>query len=152
MEYVAGSVSDGCFICEAAQGASPSADLVGDRGSRAIIMLNKFPYNSGHLLVAPVEHVAEPGILEAAVLDEVMQMVLAGIEVLRSEYSPEGFNVGANLGSVAGAGVPDHFHMHVVPRWAGDTNFMPVLSEAKVLPEKLEDTHQRLAAAFERKT
>ncbi len=148
LEYV--STADelpGCPLCtEAAGEADPT--LVVRRGEAAFVLLNKFPYASGHLLVCPYAHAGElDGLDDAAVL-EVHRLALAGIAALRATYAPAGFNLGWNLGRVAGAGIAEHVHLHVVPRWAGDTSFMPVLGDVKVLPEHLLETRDRLAAAW----
>jgi ATP adenylyltransferase len=128
---------EGCFFCLAAEGPDEEG-LVVHRGERAFVLLNKFPYSSGHLLVAPFRHIGDFGELDN---DE-------GLGALAAVYEPQGYNLGWNLGRIAGAGVIDHVHEHVVPRWAGDTNFMPVLADVKVLPEHLAETRERLAAAW----
>jgi len=120
------------------------------RGERALVLLNKFPYASGHLLVAPTRHVAEFGELDRDEAAELHSLAAQGIGALAQTYAPQGFNLGWNLGRIAGAGIVDHVHMHVVPRWAGDTNFMPVLADVKVLPEHIAETQRRLSAAWPR--
>ncbi len=152
MEYIGGTPEAGCLFCRvrAADPAEDRANLVVWRGERCTVMLNKFPYNSGHLMVAPVAHVGSPvdlGAEDGLALHEGVRLAL---RALADAMSPEGFNVGANIGRVAGAGIPDHVHHHVVPRWGGDTNFMPVLAEAKVVNEHLERTWEKVAAAFRR--
>jgi len=135
-----------CFICRAAS-ANPVAfreNLVLERTSQAIALLNRFPYNTGHLLVAPLRHVAEPEDLEGEEMVEIWELVCKYKRTLEATSKPDGFNVGINLGQSAGAGLPGHIHMHVVPRWTGDTNFMSVLGETKVMPESLEDVMDRL--------
>jgi ATP adenylyltransferase len=112
------------------------------------VMLNKFPYSSGHLLVAPHRHLADFGGLDPAEAAEVHSLAARGIEALRAEYAPHGFNLGWNIGRVAGAGIEGHVHQHVVPRWNGDTSFMPVLGDVKVLPEHLLQTAERLRLRF----
>jgi len=128
----------GCIFCDAAE------ELLVARGEHALVVLNKFPYASGHLMVAPVRHVGEFGELTGDEALEIHRLAAVGIGVLADEYRPQGYNLGWNLGRVAGAGIVDHVHLHVVPRWAGDTNFMPVLADVKVLPEALAETHRRL--------
>jgi ATP adenylyltransferase len=148
LEYI-GSADEqtGCFFCAAAE--APDEDgLVVARGTRAIVVLNKFPYSSGHLLVAPLRHTGEFAELDEEEIVELHELAAKGIAALSSTYRPEGYNVGWNLGRVAGAGVLDHVHLHVVPRWGGDTNFMPVLADVKVLPEHLAETRRRLAEAW----
>ncbi|MGH3049528.1 MAG: HIT family protein [Gaiellaceae bacterium] len=148
LEYVQhADEQDGCVFCNAAAG-DDEAQLVLHRGARAFALLNKFPYASGHLMVAPYRHAAGLDALDDAEALEVHQLVTAGIEALRAVYGPEGFNVGWNLGRIAGAGIVDHGHAHVVPRWGGDTNFMPVLADVRVIPEHLAESRRRLAAAW----
>jgi ATP adenylyltransferase len=148
LEYIKSADEEtGCVFCAAIEGHGEER-LVVKRGTRAIVLLNKFPYSSGHLMVAPMRHVGEFGDLDE---DEVLQLhrlTSAGMGALAQTYSPQGYNVGWNLGRIAGAGVVDHVHVHVVPRWAGDTNFMPVLADVKVLPEHLEETRRKLAVAW----
>jgi ATP adenylyltransferase len=113
-------------------------------------MLNTYPYTSGHVMVAPYAHTSDLADLDEATSHELITLTQQSLRAIRAAYRPEGFNVGANLGSVAGAGVADHVHVHVVPRWEGDTNFMSVIGEVRVLPEGLEDTHRNLKEAFAR--
>ena len=120
------------------------------RGRTAFVLLNKFPYSSGHLMVAPYRHVGDFGALEDDEALEIHRLASQGIGALAQTYAPQGYNAGWNLGRVAGAGVVDHVHLHVVPRWAGDTNFMPVLADVKVLPEHLLETRRKLAEAWPR--
>ena len=137
----------GCPLCAEAVGEVEES-LVVQRGSTAFALLNKFPYSSGHLLVAPHVHTGELAELGDETALEIHRLALAAIEALRATYRPAGFNLGWNLGRAAGAGIVDHVHLHVVPRWAGDTSFMPVLGDAKVLPEHLLATRERLQAAW----
>jgi ATP adenylyltransferase len=139
----------GCVFCTEAAGELPEAEsLVVHRGTAALSLLNKFPYSSGHLLAAPVRHVGSLAELTDEEALELHSLAVAGVEALGTIYRPDGFNLGWNLGRVAGAGITDHVHLHVVPRWAGDTNFMPVLADVKVLPEHLLETRDRLRAAW----
>jgi ATP adenylyltransferase len=148
LEYVQqASGATGCVFCTARDGDDTEA-LVVRRGDHAFALLNKFPYVSGHFMVAPTRHVGELGGLDDAELVEIHHLAAQGIEVLRAVYGPDGFNLGWNLGRVAGAGVVDHVHLHVVPRWAGDTNFMPVLADVKVIPEHLAETREKLATSW----
>jgi ATP adenylyltransferase len=148
LEYVGSADEpDGCFFCAALEG-DDEPGLVVHRGARALVLLNRFPYSSGHLLVAPNRHTGEFGGLDDGEALEVHRLAAAGVAALAETYRSEGYNLGWNLGRVAGAGVLDHVHQHVVPRWAGDTNFMPVLADVKVLPEHLEETRRKLAAAW----
>ncbi len=148
LEYVGGADEhDGCFFCAAIQ-ASDEEGLVVRRGSRAFGLLNKFPYASGHLLIAPLRHVGEFTELDEDEIVEIHRLAGQGMGALAELYAPQGFNLGWNLGRIAGAGVTDHAHLHLVPRWAGDTNFMPVLADVKVLPEHLLETRRKLAEAW----
>ncbi|MBV8196256.1 MAG: HIT domain-containing protein [Candidatus Dormibacteraeota bacterium] len=149
MAYVSGetqSASD-CFLCDAVAGNGDAANLVVDHTARTITLLNRFPYNSGHVMVAPVRHTGDPRDLnddEGAAFFRALQRALRAID---AALHPDGFNTGLNLGGAAGGSV-SHLHEHVVPRWSGDTNFMPVVGEVKVLPEHLESTAARLREAF----
>jgi ATP adenylyltransferase len=149
MEYIkAGDDEAGCFFCRAAAGGDDAASLVVHRGRHAIVLLNKFPYSSGHFMVATVRHVGEYGDLADEEVLELHRLASSGMGALAEVYAPQGYNLGWNLGRIAGAGVIDHVHLHVVPRWAGDTNFMPVLADVKVLPEYLEETRRKLRDAW----
>lgn len=133
---------DRCIFCE------PEEELLLHRGELALVVMNKFPYSSGHLLVAPHRHLGDFGALTAEEAAEVHGLAARGIEALRAEYGAHGFNLGWNIGRVAGAGIEAHVHQHVVPRWNGDTSFMPVIANAKVLPEALLRTAERLRPHF----
>jgi ATP adenylyltransferase len=150
MRYVsaAGGPPGACIFCAALASSDDRQNLVVHRGERAYVILNAFPYASGHAMVAPARHVG--GIEEATPeeLTEIMTLVGRVIRALRTEYRPHGFNLGVNQGRAAGAGMPDHVHVHVVPRWEGDNSFMPVVGETRVLPESLEATYDRLRAAL----
>ena len=149
LEYVQhADEQDGCFLCRASEGSDDEGQLVVRRGERAFVLLNKFPYASGHLLVAPYRHGLNFSDLDDEEAIEVHRLGAQGLEALRGVYAPEGFNLGWNIGRIAGAGIPDHGHLHVVPRWAGDTNFMPVLGDVKVLPEHLLQSRRKLAEAW----
>ncbi|HEY7019177.1 MAG TPA: HIT domain-containing protein [Gaiellaceae bacterium] len=138
---------DGCVFCDAAAGDDEER-LVVHRGTQAFVLLNKFPYSSGHLMVATYRHVGDFGELTDEEALEVHRLAEQGLGALAEVYGPQGYNLGWNLGRIAGAGIVDHVHLHVVPRWAGDTNFMPVLADVKVLPEHLAETRRRLAEAW----
>lgn len=148
-DYVTGvDQGEGCIFCDAlAAGDDVSAGVL-FRGGAAFVVLNAYPYNTGHLMVAPNRHVGEPRDLDGGESRELTDITFRSIEVLREGMAPDGFNVGMNLGRVAGAGIPGHLHVHVVPRWSGDTNFMPVVGETKVLPEMLADTDAKLRHLF----
>jgi ATP adenylyltransferase len=150
LEYIAQADEQiGCAFCvEAAGGVAAAESLVLHQGRAAIALLNKFPYSSGHLLVAPQRHVGSLGELTDAEALEIHQLAVAAIDVLTRANDPGGFNLGWNLGRIAGAGIADHVHLHVVPRWGGDTNFMPVLADVKVIPEHLLETRDRLRGAW----
>lgn len=140
---------EGCIFCAEADGlVEPAESLRVWEGDTAIALLNKFPYSSGHLMVAPRRHVGALGDLADDEAIEIHRLGVAAVDVLTRVYGPGGFNLGWNLGRVAGAGIADHVHLHVVPRWAGDTNFMPVLAEVKVIPEHLLETRDRLREAW----
>jgi ATP adenylyltransferase len=148
LEYIRSADEEqGCLFCAAVEGDDEER-LVLHRGARTIALLNKFPYASGHFMVAPNRHVGEFGDLEDDEVLELHRLASSGIGALAQLYQPQAYNLGWNLGRVAGAGVVDHVHLHVVPRWAGDTNFMPVLADVKVLPEHLAETRRRLADAW----
>ena len=148
LEYIGSAdEQEGCAFCLAAAGEDEER-LVVRRGSHAFVLLNKFPYSSGHLMVAPVRHVGEFTELTDDEALEIHRLAERGIAALTETYAPQGYNLGWNLGRIAGAGIVDHVHLHVVPRWAGDTNFMPVLADVKVIPEHLAATREKLAAAW----
>jgi ATP adenylyltransferase len=148
LEYIrSADEQDGCVFCRAAR-AGDEEGLVVHRGERAFVLVNRFPYASGHLMVAPARHTGDFGTLDAEEIVEIHRLAGTALGVLAESMHPQGFNLGWNLGRIAGAGVVDHVHLHVVPRWAGDTNFMPVLADTRVLPEALETTRTTLAAAW----
>jgi ATP adenylyltransferase len=149
LEYIAHADDlDGCVFCNAIEADDDEAALVVHRGRQAIVILNKYPYASGHFMVAPNRHVGEFGELTDEEALEIHRLAQSGIGALAQVYEPQGYNLGWNLGRIAGAGIVDHVHLHVVPRWAGDTNFMPVLADVKVMPEHLLETRRRLAEAW----
>jgi ATP adenylyltransferase len=146
LEYIQqADEQQGCIFCLAAAG-DDEASLVVHRGDAAFVLLNRFPYSSGHLMVAPLRHVEDFGELTDEEALEIHRLAERGIAALAETYAPQGYNLGWNLSRVAGAGVLDHVHLHVVPRWAGDTNFMPVLADVKVIPEHLAATREKLTA------
>jgi ATP adenylyltransferase len=144
--YIEGHIKeDGCVFCNAlAKTEDNSKNLIVHRGQRAFVIVNLFPYTNGHLMVAPMDHKASLELLDAETRAEMMELSSQAIVILKNIYHPQAFNVGANIGKAAGAGVPDHVHMHIVPRWAGDSNFMSVLGETRVLPETIEETYERV--------
>lgn len=139
-----------CFLCAAAAGPEDPESLVVDRAAHHLVLLNLHPYANGHLMVAPLAHRASPLDSTAAEAAEFWPLVLRCQRVLQQAYGPDGLNLGANLGQAAGAGVPGHFHFHLVPRWMGDTNFMATLAEVRLIPEDLRQTRDRLRALFGR--
>jgi ATP adenylyltransferase len=150
LEYIQqADEQEGCIFCRAAAGDDQEGLVVG-RGAHTFAMLNKFPYSSGHLMVAPYRHVSDFAELSDEEALEAHRLVGHGMAALAEAFAPQGYNVGWNLGRIAGAGIVDHVHVHVVPRWAGDTNFMPVLADVKVLPEHLAETRAKLAGSWPR--
>ena len=153
MTYINGSqgsdVDRECIFCVDDNFKGPDPDrLILFAGKHSIIMMNRFPYNNMHLLVAPRSHTADLVQLSEAQQADLLSKVARSVEILRKDTGPDGFNVGLNLGTVAGAGVADHIHFHIVPRWTGDTNFMTVLADVRVIPEHLTDTYNRLLPSF----
>jgi len=138
----------GCFLCENPRQNDDVKNYILYRGSKNFVILNSYPYNPGHLIVAPYRHVAGLEGLSKEERNEHFEIVSQCVRVLGGEFNPGGFNIGMNLGKVSGAGIADHVHTHIVPRWQGDTNFMPVLASAKVLPEALAETYERLKSKF----
>jgi len=148
LEYIqSADEQPGCVFCRAA-GLPDEEGLIVRRGDVAFVMLNRYPYAGGHLMAAPFRHVGELGDLSSEEALEIHRLVSVSLGVLAQVMRPQGFNLGWNLGRIAGAGVTDHVHEHVVPRWAGDTNFMPVLADVKVMPEALAETRRKLAEAW----
>ena len=144
LDYVKSDKGDGCIFCE-------RSDHVVADGELCFVMLNAYPYTSGHVMVSPYAHVATLEELDSDTLLELMTLTQRSIAAIRAAYSPEGFNIGVNQGKVAGGSVEDHFHLHVVPRWGGDTNFMPAVGGVRVLPQSLEESYKALAAAWPRR-
>lgn len=145
MEYILNEKRKDCVFCTALESSHDSENLVVARGRLNFVILNRYPYSSGHLMVVPMAHIGALEELDAETRGEMMELASHALHVLREEYRPHGFNLGINEGSAAGAGIHEHLHLHVVPRWNGDTNFMSSLAGTRVLPEPLEDTLQRLA-------
>jgi ATP adenylyltransferase len=151
MEYIQNNKpEDACVFCMALQQPDCLENLIVRRGEHAFVILNRFPYTSGHLMIVPYNHRASLELLDASTRSEIMELASKAIQVLQQVYGPEGYNLGINIGKVAGAGVAGHVHLHVVPRWGGDTNFMSSLGDTRVLPETLEDTYQRVKDAWEK--
>lgn len=137
-----------CIFCAAIEAGDDEANLIVHRGERCFVILNKFPYTNGHLMVAPYEHTAALQDVDPDTLSELMALAQRGMRALETSYSPHGYNLGFNQGRVAGAGVEHHIHMHVVPRWGGDTNFMPVLGDTRVMNQTLDDSFETVRKAF----
>ena len=149
MELIArGEQPPGCIFCDLPKASADRENLVLGRTGRTFAILNRFPYNNGHLLVVPRSHTAELGGLPAEENQELAEMLRVAVKLLEKAYTPQGYNIGMNLGRVAGAGIADHLHWHVVPRWVGDTNFMPMLADTRVMPEHLSATYERLLPYF----
>ncbi len=148
MAYMNQGHSAGCIFCDHPGRGVSAETLTIFLGERAFVLLNRFPYTSGHLMVVPFRHVATPVALEPGEWAEMGALVQRSVRALEATYRPQGFNIGMNVGRAGGAGIEDHCHMHVVPRWFGDNNFVPVVGDTRVIPEALEVTHQRLVAAF----
>jgi ATP adenylyltransferase len=149
MAYIAGDREQGCLLCSKLKGRDDRGNLILCRSSHSFVILNRFPYTNGHLMVVPNRHVASLDELNEVEMVALMALLKQSIIILKRALKPDGFNVGVNIGSVAGAGIEDHIHFHIVPRWNGDTNFMPVLVETKVMPEYLEKTYDRLISFVE---
>ncbi len=138
-----------CIFCEAVRNADNDAQsFVLHRGAHAFVILNRYPYISGHLLIAPNDHLGELDAAPREVTDEIMELAKRCQTALRAAYNPQGFNLGMNLGRAAGAGIADHIHLHILPRWTGDTNFITAVSETRVLPEDLQTTYRKLREKF----
>jgi ATP adenylyltransferase len=150
--YVKGATKNeqqGCIFCVKPDEGDDEANLIVHRGERCFVILNLFPYTNGHLMVAPYEHHSSLADLDAETVAEMMALTQRAIAALEESYSPQGYNIGFNQGRVAGAGVEHHIHMHVVPRWGGDTNFMPVLADTRVMPQSLEESYEALRGRFD---
>ena len=151
LEYVkdaAKDAEDACIFCAKPSEDDDAANLIVHRGERAFVILNLYPYTNGHLMIAPFEHIGAIQDLPPETTAEMMALAQRAITILEDRYAPHGFNVGFNQGRVAGAGVEHHIHMHVVPRWGGDTNFMPVLADTRVMPQTLEQSYEALRGEF----
>lgn len=151
MEYIESAkdgVPEGCVFCALLEDRGEQPERILHRGELGWVTLAKYPYNPGHLLVLPVRHTGELEDLTAEESAEIASLLQRSVRALREESEPHGFNIGLNLGRIAGAGLPDHLHWHIVPRWSGDTNFMPVVGQTRVLPELLEETFRKLHPRF----
>ena len=144
MEYILNSKEPGCFMCDIFQNDKDRENLLLYRGETCALLMNRFPYNNGHLMAAPYKHVDSIEKMKQTELTEMMELASKACSTLRDVVKPHGFNIGINIGAVAGAGLKDHVHLHIVPRWEGDTNFMPVLADTKVIPQPLDELWELL--------
>lgn len=150
MEYIEDSESEECIFCEKPKMKSDRKNYILYKGCLSFVILNIFPYAYSHIMIAPYRHISSFTKLKKEEIFEVALIVQKSIEILRKTFKPDGFNIGVNEGKIAGAGVEEHMHVHVVPRWAGDTNFMPTLAETKVFPEHLHTTYRKLFPLFKK--
>ena len=150
MAYIGGARVSGCVFCDRAQSDDDRASLILHRGERCFVIMNLYPYSTGHAMIVPYRHVADPEELPVETLCEMGELLPVCVSHARRTLGCEGFNIGMNLGNVAGAGIADHLHEHIVPRWVGDANFMPILASTTVMPELLPTTYAKLRAEFER--
>ena len=141
---------EGCVFCRAAQRASDPESLVLFKNSSMMVVLNKYPYNNGHLLIVPIKHRGEFAKMTEKEITTMGLLTKHSLKILTRVYKPEGFNTGMNLGKVAGAGIPEHLHQHIIPRWGGDTNFFPLIAQTKVVLEETEESYKRLKPFFKR--
>ena len=149
MRYISDNEKPGeCIFCSYPKLQDGIKNLIVHRGKTAYVILNRFPYTSGHLMVVPFDHAASIEDLSPAIRAEMMELVTEAIGILRKVYQPEGFNIGINMGSAAGAGIAEHAHIHIVPRWGGDTNFMSTTGETRVIPEDMSISYKRISEAW----
>jgi ATP adenylyltransferase len=148
IEYILMEKPEGCILCEKPKEDKDAQNYILYRGDKNFIILNSYPYNPGHLLVAPYRHIGNLEELTEEERNEHFELLSRSIRALKEAFNPGGFNIGANIGKVAGAGIDDHFHSHVVPRWQGDTNYVPVLADVRVLPQALAETYGLLEGKF----
>ncbi len=148
IEYIQMEKPKGCILCDKPIQNNDTGNYILYRGDKNFIILNTYPYNPGHLMIAPYRHIANLEELTNEELHEHFEIVSRSIKVLRQTFNPNGFNIGINIGKAAGAGIEEHVHTHIVPRWQGDTNFMPVISDVRVVPEALAQTYEKLIGKF----
>jgi len=155
MQYISGidtkNEEPGCIFCTKPAKDDDRKNFIIHRGEKCFVILNIFPYNNGHAMVVPYYHTADMSTLDDETMLEIMKMTSLTVDAIKSVMRPDGFNIGMNLGRTAGAGIDTHLHVHIVPRWNGDTNFMPVIGCTKVISESLEDTYNKLEKAFREK-
>lgn len=150
MAYILSEKMASCIFCDHPRQQCDAENLILWRGTTTFVMMNRYPYNNGHLMIIPYAHVASLSALESAQRNELLVVTARCEQVLQEAIQPQGFNVGINLGAAAGAGIAEHLHIHIVPRWAGDTNYMTVVSEVRVIPQHLDHTYQLLVPYFQR--
>ena len=148
IKYIQMAQIEGCILCDKPKENNDALNYILYRGDKNFVIMNSYPYNPGHLMIAPYRHIANLEELTDEELHEHFDIVSRSIKLLKQVFKPDGFNLGINMGKVAGAGINDHIHTHIVPRWQGDTNFMPVLSDVRVLPQALAETYQKLKGKF----
>lgn len=148
MDYIKAMTDAECFICGGAADDHDEDNLILKRGNHSVVIMNRYPYSNGHLLVAPIRHLRDLKDLDDAERLEIAHLLEECLDVLKDAVCPQGFNIGINLGKVAGAGLETHLHYHIVPRWAGDTNFMPVIGDVKVVPQALDELYRDLRRRF----
>ena len=150
LEYILGEKENGCIFCKKpAEKREERKNLILDGSTRSFVIMNRYPYNPGHLMVVPRRHVSDLELLEAEEMADVSRLLQRTVRVLKETFRPEGLNLGLNLGEAAGAGIRDHLHWHIVPRWVGDTNFLPVFSNTRSIPQALDSTWEALRPGFE---
>lgn len=148
IQYILEEKPEGCILCDKPREKRDARNYILYRGEKNFIMLNSYPYNPGHLLVAPYRHTGDLEGLTEEERNEHFELVSRSVRVLKETFQPGGFNIGANIGKTAGAGIDDHFHSHIVPRWPGDTNYIPVLADVRIVPQALADTYKALKGKF----
>ncbi len=150
IEYIAGTKEEGCFFCKYSKENNDNKRLILYRGDETFVIMNYYPYNNGHLMIVPYKHTNELSDLTGTAKLEMMNLMEQSMKIIKKTMNADGFNCGLNFGAIAGAGVKDHLHLHVVPRWSGDTNFMPVTGHTKVISEGLEETWKKLYKDFKK--
>jgi len=149
MEYILdNNKPGGCIFCDKPGEEKDRENLILFRGKKYFVIMNKYPYNNGHIMITPYAHVSDVTLLEGEIMADIALEMQRSIAILKEVMNPDGFNVGVNLGKAAGAGIDDHLHLHIVPRWNGDTNFMPVLADTRVMPEYLDETYMKLKPLY----
>ncbi len=149
MEYILSEGGKGCFLCDLTEAEPSEENLLLHRNEHAMVLMNKYPYNNGHILVAPIAHTSDLSELTEPEYGGTMELFRFSLKALEGLMNPEGFNAGLNLGKTGGAGLEEHVHFHIVPRWHGDTNFMPVIGDLRVIPEAIKETYRYLRPLFE---